>query len=40
MHCRTHYPSDVAVGGAIGLASAALVRAAPRLLWRNWCDDR
>ncbi|CAM5432151.1 hypothetical protein GCM10010343_23850 [Streptomyces avidinii] len=30
-----HYPSDVAAGAAIGLAAAALVRAAPRLLVRH-----
>jgi undecaprenyl-diphosphatase len=35
VHSGAHYPSDVAVGGAIGLAAAALVRAAPRLLWRH-----
>ncbi|MFE7657689.1 phosphatase PAP2 family protein, partial [Streptomyces bottropensis] len=29
-----HYPADVASGVAIGLAGAALVRAAPRLLRR------
>lgn len=31
VHSGAHYPSDVVVGGAIGLAAAALVRAAPRL---------
>ncbi|MFJ8719404.1 phosphatase PAP2 family protein [Streptomyces violaceus] len=35
VHSGAHYPSDVAAGGAIGLAAAALVRAAPRLLWRH-----
>ncbi|MFJ1811293.1 MULTISPECIES: phosphatase PAP2 family protein [unclassified Streptomyces] len=35
VHSGAHYPSDVAVGGALGLAAAALVRAAPRLLWRR-----
>ncbi|MDL5198869.1 phosphatase PAP2 family protein [Streptomyces sp. ALI-76-A] len=35
VHSGAHYPSDVAAGGAIGLASAALVRAAPRLLRRH-----
>ncbi|MGW0719733.1 phosphatase PAP2 family protein [Streptomyces sp. NPDC002778] len=29
-----HYPTDVAVGAAIGLAAAALVRRAPRLVLR------
>ncbi|MFF5553397.1 phosphatase PAP2 family protein [Streptomyces olivaceoviridis] len=31
-----HYPSDVAVGAAIGLASAWLTRHAPRLILRHW----
>nr|WP_190201750.1 phosphatase PAP2 family protein [Streptomyces djakartensis] len=31
-----HYPSDVAAGAAIGLASAWLARHAPRLLLRKW----
>ncbi|MFF1711516.1 phosphatase PAP2 family protein [Streptomyces sp. NPDC058268] len=31
-----HYPSDVAAGAAIGLASAWLVRHAPALLLRHW----
>ncbi|MFE9404108.1 phosphatase PAP2 family protein [Streptomyces sp. NPDC006530] len=31
-----HYPSDVAVGAAIGLASAWLTRHAPGLLLRHW----
>ncbi|MEV4947871.1 phosphatase PAP2 family protein [Streptomyces sp. NPDC053755] len=35
VHSGAHYPSDVAVGGAIGLAAAAVVRAAPRLRWRH-----
>ncbi|WP_055715160.1 phosphatase PAP2 family protein [Streptomyces torulosus] len=35
VHSGAHYPSDVAAGAALGLASAALVRAAPRLLWRR-----
>jgi undecaprenyl-diphosphatase len=30
-----HYPSDVAAGAAIGLASSWLVRASPSLL-RRW----
>ncbi|MFD7015322.1 phosphatase PAP2 family protein [Streptomyces sp. NPDC059928] len=32
VHSGAHYPSDVAVGAAIGIASAALVRTAPRFL--------
>ncbi|KOY55980.1 phosphatase PAP2 family protein [Streptomyces sp. XY332] len=32
IHAGAHHPSDVAAGAVIGLASAALVRAAPRLL--------
>ncbi|MFE9650781.1 phosphatase PAP2 family protein [Streptomyces sp. NPDC006365] len=35
VHSGAHYPSDVAAGGVIGLAAAALVRAAPRLPWRH-----
>ncbi|MEU2117451.1 phosphatase PAP2 family protein [Streptomyces sp. NPDC016459] len=35
VHSGAHYPSDVAVGAAIGLAAAALVRATPRLLVRH-----
>ncbi|MEU4733212.1 phosphatase PAP2 family protein [Streptomyces sp. NPDC023588] len=35
VHSGAHYPSDVAVGAAIGLAAAALVRTAPRLLPRH-----
>ncbi|MEU6548573.1 phosphatase PAP2 family protein [Streptomyces sp. NPDC046859] len=31
-----HYPSDVAAGAAIGLASAWLTRRAPRLVVRSW----
>ncbi|WP_369780388.1 phosphatase PAP2 family protein [Streptomyces sp. R33] len=31
IHAGAHHPSDVAAGTVIGLASAALVRAAPRL---------
>ncbi|MEU1012198.1 phosphatase PAP2 family protein [Streptomyces sp. NPDC005890] len=31
-----HYPSDVATGAAIGLASAWLTRHAPRLILRHW----
>ncbi|MET9394880.1 phosphatase PAP2 family protein [Streptomyces sp. NPDC006624] len=31
-----HYPSDVAAGAAIGLASAWLTRRLPHLLLRNW----
>ncbi|MFF7360157.1 phosphatase PAP2 family protein [Streptomyces sp. NPDC008125] len=30
-----HYPSDVAVGAALGLASAWLVHRAPKLWWRR-----
>ncbi|WP_406390679.1 phosphatase PAP2 family protein [Streptomyces sp. NBC_00887] len=32
VHSGAHYPSDVAAGAVIGLAAAALVRRAPRLL--------
>ncbi|MGW7056453.1 phosphatase PAP2 family protein [Streptomyces sp. NPDC054887] len=32
VHSGAHYPTDVAAGAAIGLASASLVRYAPRLL--------
>ncbi|MFD3541125.1 phosphatase PAP2 family protein [Streptomyces sp. NPDC058662] len=35
VHDGAHYPSDVVAGAAIGLASAALVRAAPRMLVRH-----
>ncbi|MFD9271638.1 phosphatase PAP2 family protein [Streptomyces goshikiensis] len=35
VHSGAHYPSDVAVGAAIGVAAAALVRATPRLLLRH-----
>ncbi|MFE9912454.1 phosphatase PAP2 family protein [Streptomyces clavifer] len=35
VHNGAHYPSDVAAGAAIGLAAAALVRTAPRLLMRR-----
>ncbi|MFE7855444.1 phosphatase PAP2 family protein [Streptomyces sp. NPDC057403] len=38
-----HYPTDVAAGAAIGLASAGLVRSTPRLLRRSltgWCRTR
>jgi undecaprenyl-diphosphatase len=31
-----HYPSDVAAGAAIGLASAWIVRRAPRLALPRW----
>ncbi|MFJ9742052.1 phosphatase PAP2 family protein [Streptomyces sp. NPDC101166] len=31
-----HYPSDVAAGAAIGLASAWLTRHAPRLIRQHW----
>ncbi|WP_461087345.1 phosphatase PAP2 family protein [Streptomyces deserti] len=31
-----HYPSDVAAGAAIGLASAWLTRHAPHLILRHW----
>ncbi|PIM68019.1 phosphatase PAP2 family protein [Streptomyces sp. JV178] len=31
-----HYPSDVTTGAAIGLASAWLIRRAPRLVLRHW----
>ncbi|MER5831386.1 phosphatase PAP2 family protein [Streptomyces sp. NPDC002130] len=31
-----HYPSDVAAGAAIGLASAWLTRRAPQLILRHW----
>ncbi|MEU9234413.1 phosphatase PAP2 family protein [Streptomyces subrutilus] len=36
VHSGAHYPSDVAAGAALGLASAALVHAVPRLLLRRW----
>ncbi|MEU9438980.1 phosphatase PAP2 family protein [Streptomyces sp. NPDC048252] len=35
VHTGAHYPSDVAVGAAVGLAAAALVHRAPRLA-RRW----
>ncbi|MFJ8630930.1 phosphatase PAP2 family protein [Streptomyces sp. NPDC093568] len=35
VHSGAHYPTDVAVGGLIGLAAAGLVRAAPYLLRRH-----
>jgi membrane-associated phospholipid phosphatase len=35
VHTGAHYPSDVAVGGVIGLAAAALVRRTPHLLKRQ-----
>ncbi|MEU5274820.1 phosphatase PAP2 family protein [Streptomyces asoensis] len=31
-----HYPSDVAAGAAVGLASAWLSHRAPRLMLRRW----
>ncbi|MCG0061941.1 phosphatase PAP2 family protein [Streptomyces tricolor] len=31
-----HYPSDVAAGAAIGLASASFTRRAPHLILRHW----
>ncbi|MGR4877883.1 phosphatase PAP2 family protein [Streptomyces sp. LARHCF249] len=34
VHSGAHYPSDVAVGAAIGVAAAGLVRVAPRILIR------
>ncbi|MFJ8464744.1 phosphatase PAP2 family protein [Streptomyces swartbergensis] len=34
VHTGAHYPSDVAVGAAIGITAAALVRRAPRLAVR------
>jgi undecaprenyl-diphosphatase len=34
VHSGAHYPTDVAAGGAIGVAAAALVRAVPQLLRR------
>ncbi|MEW2574915.1 phosphatase PAP2 family protein [Streptomyces syringium] len=34
VHSGAHYPSDVAVGAAIGLTTAVLVHRAPRLLLR------
>ncbi|MGW7437102.1 phosphatase PAP2 family protein [Streptomyces sp. NPDC054849] len=40
IHSGAHYPSDIAAGAVIGLASAALVRAAPRLLLHLWCTQR
>ncbi|MFF4250632.1 phosphatase PAP2 family protein [Streptomyces sp. NPDC001663] len=35
VHSGAHYPSDVAAGAVIGIAAAALVRAALRLPWRR-----
>lgn len=35
VHSGAHYPSDVAAGAVLGLAAAALVRAAPHLLRRR-----
>ncbi|MEH6374312.1 phosphatase PAP2 family protein [Streptomyces sp. KLMMK] len=35
VHSGAHYPSDVAAGAVIGVAAAALVRTAPRLLLRH-----
>ncbi|MDQ0938931.1 phosphatase PAP2 family protein [Streptomyces sp. V1I1] len=35
VHSGAHYPSDVAVGTTIGLASACLINRAPRLLLRG-----
>ncbi|MFE7776203.1 phosphatase PAP2 family protein [Streptomyces sp. NPDC057445] len=35
VHTGAHYPSDVAAGAAIGIASALLVHHAPRLLLRS-----
>lgn len=35
VHTGTHYPSDIAAGAAIGMASALLVHHAPRLLLRS-----
>ncbi|WP_133910897.1 phosphatase PAP2 family protein [Streptomyces sp. NBC_00582] len=35
LHSGAHYPADVAAGAALGLASAGLVRATPRLLLRR-----
>ncbi|WP_225877094.1 phosphatase PAP2 family protein [Streptomyces resistomycificus] len=34
VHGGAHYPTDVAAGAAIGLGSATLVRAVPRLVRR------
>ncbi|WP_246101529.1 phosphatase PAP2 family protein [Streptomyces cyaneus] len=34
VHSGAHFPSDVAAGGVIGLAAAALIRGAPHLLRR------
>ncbi|GFN00963.1 phosphatase PAP2 family protein [Streptomyces fulvorobeus] len=36
VHSGAHYPSDVVAGAAIGLATAALVRATPRPLILRW----
>ncbi|WP_436849369.1 phosphatase PAP2 family protein [Streptomyces massasporeus] len=35
-----HYPSDVAVGAAIGLTGAWLIRRAPNLMLRYWLQQR
>lgn len=35
LHSGAHFPSDVAAGGVIGLAAAALIRGAPHLLRRG-----
>ncbi|MFF5705614.1 phosphatase PAP2 family protein [Streptomyces sp. NPDC012794] len=35
VHSGAHYPSDVVAGAVVGLAAAAVVRAAPRLLLRR-----
>ncbi|MFJ8470129.1 phosphatase PAP2 family protein [Streptomyces swartbergensis] len=37
VHSGAHYPSDVAVGTAIGLASALLIHRIPHLLRRRAC---
>jgi undecaprenyl-diphosphatase len=36
VHSGAHYPSDVAAGAAIGLASAWLTHRAPHLIVRSW----
>ena len=40
VHSGAHYPSDMAAGGATGLAAAALIRDAPHLLRRRVPDGR